>query len=574
MQKKQSDFNVTYMTPSENPVAYLDAALQKAGLRQVGTPDEVQEFQTVPIILVIDQFEEVFTLCPDENSRQTFFNRLVALAEQLTTQSLAKIIITMRFDFWGECTDYPPLANLIQAHQKLIGPMNTAELRSAMEQQALAVNLRFEADLSNTILDAVKDEPGAMPLLQHALLELWQRRHGRWLRAEEYRALGGVQQALADSADKVYHTLTPAEQAQMQFIFFHLTQPDEETEADTEPRDTSRRAALNALVSTHYTLKTTKELVQRLADARLVITGFNETTGQEEVEVIHEALIRHWPRLRDWLNENRRWLPLHRQMQSTVSAWRDEDQNESYLYRGRQLGRIRGSIPPEFLTDVEERFLEASERANAKEERRQRQQQIVRYAAFVIGLIIVGVVILIDQPWTRLPVARGDPAVNPPLTLNLTATDLPASTIDSLQTAVDERQGQWVSEAASADMYVVVKAVDSGSEVVNLTITLPEQPAYTLDFLPEIRTLEGDISVNQAPALLRAAIAYSLGDYETVIEELDGESPTIPGQILQAQAYLFLENWQASRNTYQILIEATGPVDDIEGELHMGLALA
>ena len=111
----------------------------------------------------------------------------------------------------------------MQARQELIAPMDATELRRAMELQASKVGLRFEADLSHTILNDVQGEPGAMPLLQHALLELWKRRHGRWLQAEEYRAIGGVQQAMARTADDLYEQLSPGEQERVRDIFMRLT---------------------------------------------------------------------------------------------------------------------------------------------------------------------------------------------------------------------------------------------------------------------------------------------------------------------------------------------------------------
>ena len=139
------------------------------------------------------------------------------------------------------------------AHQMLIAPMTSAELRSAMEQQAASVGLRFEADLSNTILDAVEGEPGAMPLLQHLLLEMWKRRHGRWLRASEYRALGGIKEAIAHTADSIYASLSPVEQAAMRNVFVRLTRLDEGVTPDLERRNTRRRAALAELVPARRT---------------------------------------------------------------------------------------------------------------------------------------------------------------------------------------------------------------------------------------------------------------------------------------------------------------------------------
>jgi energy-coupling factor transporter ATP-binding protein EcfA2 len=139
-----------------------------------------------PVLYIVDQFEELFTLCKDEIQRRQFVDELLKLAQR------DRVVLTMRADFWGECASYGALKERMQARQELVAPMNTSELRAAMELQAAKVGLRFEGDLSNTMLDEVAGEPGAMPLLQHALLELWKRRHGRWLRASEYRELGGL----------------------------------------------------------------------------------------------------------------------------------------------------------------------------------------------------------------------------------------------------------------------------------------------------------------------------------------------------------------------------------------------
>ena len=195
----------------------------------------------------------------------------------------------MRADFWGECAPYEALKTQMTARQSLIAPMNTAELRSAMEQQVAKVGLRFEANLSNTILDEVKDEPGAMPLLQHGLRELWKRRHGRWLKTVEYHeGIGGIKLAIAKTADEVYSRLSSTEQKQFQNIFIRLTRLDDSAVQGEGRRDTRRRVGLEELVPVNVDLSTIKKLVNRLADARLVITSVNG-----EVEVAHEALIRY-----------------------------------------------------------------------------------------------------------------------------------------------------------------------------------------------------------------------------------------------------------------------------------------
>ena len=186
----QPGLQVAILRPGSDPLAQMDQAL--VGLAQAQNEDT---------LLIVDQFEELFTLTQDAGQRQTFIERLLAESRS------RRVVLTMRGDFLDDCAAYAKLYAALQSHLQLIAPMSPAELRSAMEQQAGAVGLRFEADLANTILDDVAGEPGAMPLLQHALLELWKRRHGRWLRATEYRAMGGVQGAIARTAEGVYTQL-------------------------------------------------------------------------------------------------------------------------------------------------------------------------------------------------------------------------------------------------------------------------------------------------------------------------------------------------------------------------------
>jgi hypothetical protein len=241
------------MRPGTDPLARLEETLARLA--------------DSPGVVVVDQFEEVFTLCRDEDLRVAFFDRMLALTAE------RPVVLTMRADFWGECAPYPELRTAMEAHQRLIAPMDAMELRSAIERQAGAVGLRFEADLATTILDQVRGEPGAMPLLQHALLELWQRRHGRWLLANEYRAIGGVQGAIAKTAETVYAGLTETEQEQVLDIFVRLTRLDEEEGPNVERRDTRRRVAMEELVPVGSDVAATKELVARLASAGLVVTS-------------------------------------------------------------------------------------------------------------------------------------------------------------------------------------------------------------------------------------------------------------------------------------------------------------
>jgi len=320
---QQPELKSAYLTPSYDPLAQLTKAQESV--------------QNEPAVFVVDQFEELFTLCTEDEQRQQFIEQLLALSQQ------QRVVITMRADFWGECAPYESLKILMEARQTLIGPMNTAELRAAMERQTAKVGLRFEADLSNTILDQVKEEPGAMPLLQHCLQELWKRRHGYWLKTAEYHdGIGGIKQAIAKTADEVYNQLSPAQQSQFKNIFIRLTRLDESAVQQEDHRDTRRRVSIEEFLPAGGELSTIKKLVKRIADARLVVTSHNKVTNREEVEVGHEALIRYWPRLANWLYENRTSLQLRETIRQAALAWEEKEKNEDYLvHKGVRLERVK-----------------------------------------------------------------------------------------------------------------------------------------------------------------------------------------------------------------------------------------
>ena len=326
------------LTPSTTPLAQLR-------MRQ-------EKLQPGPVLYIIDQFEELFTLCRDEAERKAFIEELVGLAR------IQRVILTMRADFWGECASYPELKEKMLAHQDLIAPLTMAELRAAMEQQAAKVGLRFEADLANTILEEVAGEPGAMPLLQHALLELWKRRHGRWLKTSEYRTMGGVKTAIAQTADRIYNELPPESQATVRNILLRLTRVDETEVSDGERRDTRRRLPLVELVPAQGDPELTKALVKRLADAVLVVTSRNKVTGQAEVEVAHEAIIRHWARLRSWLDEDLKALRFRESIGNAARDWDQHSCNEDFLLHvGRRFEDVASLSQDSSLNTLEVEYL-------------------------------------------------------------------------------------------------------------------------------------------------------------------------------------------------------------------------
>ncbi len=187
------------------------------------------------LLLVVDQFEELFTLCHDETERKAFIENLtIAVAPE--TNGPTTVAITLRADFYAHCAPYPALRDAVAQHQEYIGPMSAEELRRAIEEPARLGGWTLEAGLMDTLLKDVGDEPGALPLLSHALLETWQRRRGRTLTLKGYAESGGVRGAIAQTAEAVYQQLTPEQQAIAQNIFLRLTELGEGTQ-DTRRRE-------------------------------------------------------------------------------------------------------------------------------------------------------------------------------------------------------------------------------------------------------------------------------------------------------------------------------------------------
>lgn len=368
LQKQYPDLKMTTMTPGNDPVANMATALARlqstsqlpATLEVAGITQHLSDGQIPTTVLVVDQFEEVFTLCDKQNQRELFFERLLDIDDNFEKFQNIRVIVTMRADFWGECATYPALKEAMQGNQELIGAMTTVELRSTIEQQARQVGLRFETNLSQTILDEIQGEPGAMPLLQHALLELWQRRHGRWLRIEEYQAIGGVRQAIAGTADKIYLILKPADQVRMRNIFVRLTRLDEEASSGEERRDTRRRVYFYELVTVGTEPILVERLVQQLADSRLVVTSINSVSGQEQVEVSHESLIRYWPRLRGWLDEDRERLRTRQAINRLAQEWNASDRQDNLLpHANSKLEEAVAAAAELGLNELEQTFLDA-----------------------------------------------------------------------------------------------------------------------------------------------------------------------------------------------------------------------
>jgi len=344
------------------------------------------------LALLVDQFEEVFTLCHDEVLRQALVDNLLYAAGAPEGQTV--VLLTLRADFYGKCVAYPRLADALSDHQVLVGPMTDGELRRAIERPAHLAGCEFEMGLVERLLADVGDQPGSLPLLQHALLELWARREGRRLTHAAYEEIGGVEGALERRADAVYAQFTEAEKKICRRVFLRLTQPGEGTE------DTKRRASLRELLPADGEREAVETVVQTLAgeEARLVTTeGEEAREGEPFIEVAHEALIRNWSRLQEWIDEDRAGLRIHRRLNETATEWEKNRHDESFLFRGTRLTELEAwaEAHASDMNPFERKFVKASIEARDAARIASRRRLI-----WVITGLTTAVIILAWLTWT------------------------------------------------------------------------------------------------------------------------------------------------------------------------------
>jgi WD40 repeat protein len=330
----------------------------------------------VDLVLVIDQFEEVFTLCHDAEERAQFISALVYAAT--THTSRVRVVLGVRADFYGRCGPYPELVEALRDARILIGSMNPDELREAITGPAAAAGAMVESALVTRLITDANGQPGVLPLVSHALLQTWRRRRGATLALAGYAAAGGIQHAIARTAEHVYITLTPAQQMVAKQIFLRLTALVETTE------DTKRRIHRRELDTDD---PDTLVVLEKLTHARLIVVD------QDSVDIAHEALFRCWPRLHDWLTEDRGGFKIHRQLTEATEAWEAVDRDHGALYRGTRFAVTHGwaTTHDTALTPRERDFLQASQAAEANEltVARRRTRRLRRLVALLASLLLV-----------------------------------------------------------------------------------------------------------------------------------------------------------------------------------------
>ena len=351
------------------------------------------------VVLVVDQLEEIFTACQDEAERRSFIAALHAAARcrdhgssgaSGSSGPAALVVLGLRADFYAHALRYQEMVSAIQDHQVVVGPMTEAELRSVIVEPARKAKLEIEDGLVEVLLrdlapagynrSAAAQDAGVLPLLSHALLTTWDRaRHGR-LTIADYAATGGIEGAVARTAEEVYAELTPAQQDLARRTFIRLIHVADGI------ADTRRRVSLD-------------ELQPGEGDAEYVLDCFIGkrliTTDEHEAQITHEALLPAWPRLRGWIDADREGLRVHRQLTLAAEVWRDADYEPSTLYRGGLLTAAGDWAADrshnEDLNVLEREFLTASMESRRAEERasRRRTRRLQQLIAALTVLVLV-----------------------------------------------------------------------------------------------------------------------------------------------------------------------------------------
>ena len=326
-------------------------------------------------LLVVDQFEELYTQCHDAERRARFMDVLLSRR--------GPVVIGVRADFYGEISADPRLAAAVAHNQVLLGPMSDEDLRRAIAEPARLAGLRLEPGLIDLVLRDVAGEPGALPLMSHALRETWERRDGRTLTVAAYHESGGVSSAVAQTADAVVAGTPEADRPLLRNVFIRLTEIGHEVE------DARRRVPLEELVPEGSAGDAVRTLLERLAEARLV------TLDQGTAEVAHEVLLGRWPTLRGWLEEDRDGIRLHRRLSDAARLWDAASREPADLYRGTRLdAAVEWSRQNRALLNATERdFLSASFDESARAQRRQlKANRRLRRALTGSGALLVAAI--------------------------------------------------------------------------------------------------------------------------------------------------------------------------------------
>ena len=380
---------------------------EEANLHQIAEGILTEAPTTARLVLVIDQFEEVFTRA-SHLARERFLNLICTAATVPDGRTL--VVLTMRADFFDRLSSYPDLAELFEQENMVIATEMTAEnIRRSIEEPAKTVGLTYDVGLPERLLEEVRQQPGSLPLLQYALKELYEHREGRRLTNDAFDEIGGVRRALARHAESIYVGLDTTQREIMRRMLLQLVEVSDIGEA------TRRQTAREDLTFEGIPDQAMQEVIDRLtaAESRLLITSREISTREEEdaepkiwLEVSHEALIREWDRFADWIADNKEALRYGSELLKAAQDWYNSGQDVAYLLTGSRLKRAEAWLETADANKLQKAFikrslvarqrqLEAQQARQAQElHLKQRAANRLRYLAVALTLFLIVALLL------------------------------------------------------------------------------------------------------------------------------------------------------------------------------------
>lgn len=442
-------------------------------------------------VLVIDQFEELFTLCDDRETRQQFVDNLEALFLEETAQHL--LILTMRSDFETHVTDLDEFYAHFQNAIINVPPLQLSELRDAIEKPAERVGLKFQDGVVEALLKDILGEPAALPLLQFTLLKLWEKRERRYVTWQAYKELSGGRWALANSATQFYNSLIPEDQQTVKHILLQMVVPGEGFEV------TSSRIRRAELYESGEDPSRIERVLKRLIDAKLVRVSDGDSEEDQQVEIAHEALVRNWPLLVEWLEDVRAEKRRRLRLRATAEAWRTSDYDESALLRGMMLEEAARFTD---LNELEEQFVNESrlverqlqdekqaqkqkeleqareiaqqERKLAEEQRARADEQVaaagrLRLLLYFMGFLFVIVALLAlyaNNTATRASLSAWEAATQEAAAVSA------AGTAQAASTSAAKNEAEALSQKSAAELFAVEAEVARDAEATSAAIAI------------------------------------------------------------------------------------------------------
>ncbi|GAB4573414.1 MAG: hypothetical protein Kow0077_15750 [Anaerolineae bacterium] len=391
------------MVPGAHPIDELEVALTRVAADQT---DKIREYldrdnrgltriaglllpaDSSELLLVIDQFEETFTLVEDDSERVHFMQLLHHAATAV--RSRVRIVITLRADFYDRPLIYPEMGELVRSHLETVLPLSAEELERAILGPAEKAGITLETGLATSIIADVNYQPGALPMLQYTLTELFERRQGLVLTQAAYQAIGGAVGALAHRADELYHGFNTEGRDLIRQIFLRLVT------LGSEGEDTRRRVHRSELLAISPDKDLIDEIIDTYASYRLLTLDAEPVKRSPTVELAHEAILEEWDRLRTWIDNYRDDMRQQRILARSAEEWRQANRDTSYLLRGTRLKQFEtwATETRLILTEPEREYLARSlaehDRLTAEETRRQaREETLARRSQRSMQILIV-----------------------------------------------------------------------------------------------------------------------------------------------------------------------------------------